>query len=48
MYLNILNVFDVKPPYDPGAAYGITLYNPAWHEAGMVGRWFRAGVNVRF
>ncbi len=48
LYANVLNVFDRKPPYDPGAAYGITNYNPAYAEAGIIGRFVRVGVRVDF
>ena len=46
IYANALNVFDRKPPYDPGAAYGITSYNPAFHDAGILGRYFRIGAKL--
>jgi iron complex outermembrane receptor protein len=46
IYGNVLNVFDRKPPYDPGSAYGITSYNPAFHDAGILGRYFRIGAKV--
>ena len=45
--LNVLNVFNVKPPFDPNT-YGGNNYNPAWAEAGIVGRYFRVGVNAKF
>jgi len=45
--LNVLNVFNVKPPFDPNT-YGGNNYNPAWGEAGIVGRYFRVGVNAKF
>ena len=48
VYINVLNVFDVKAPYDPGAAYGIYNYNPSFHEAGIIGRYFRVGAKVNF
>lgn len=45
VYANILNLFNVKPPYDP-TTYGGYLYNPAWANSGIIGRWFRVGVKV--
>jgi len=48
MYLNVLNVFNVKPPYDPNAAYGAPNYNPAWAQAGIKGRYFRIGARADF
>ncbi len=46
-YLNVLNVFDVSPPYDP-STYGGYNYNPAWANQGIIGRYFRAGARVNF
>jgi len=45
--LNIINLLNVKPPFDPNT-YGGNNYNPAWSEAGIVGRFFRVGVNAKF
>lgn len=46
-YVNVLNLFDVSPPFDPNT-YGGNNYNPAWANAGIVGRYFRAGVDFKF
>ena len=46
LYANVLNVFDRKAPFDPGAAYGLFGYNPAYHESGIVGRYFRIGAKL--
>ena len=46
VYLNILNAFDIDPNFDPSAAYSIFQYNPAWGQAGIVGRTFRVGVKL--
>lgn len=46
-YLNVLNLFDVSPPFDPNT-YGGNNYNPAWANSGIVGRYFRAGIDVKF
>ena len=45
--LTVINVLNVKPPFDPNT-YGGNNYNPAWAEAGIVGRYFRVGVNAKF
>ena len=46
-YINVINIFDTKPPYDP-ASYSANNYNPAYAQAGIVGRYFRAGAHVKF
>lgn len=46
-YVNVLNVFDRLPPYDP-VTYGAYLYNPVQGGDGIYGRMFRAGAKVRF
>jgi iron complex outermembrane receptor protein len=47
----ILNVFNRAPPIDVGT-YGnastLTAYNPAFHQAGAVGRFFSVGAKYRF
>jgi iron complex outermembrane receptor protein len=48
LYVNILNLFDVKPPYDPSAGYSLYQFNPAWAGAGFIGRYFRVGAKVDF
>jgi iron complex outermembrane receptor protein len=48
LYANVLNVFDIKPPIDPSAAYGIFQFNPAWAGANILGRYFRVGARVDF
>lgn len=48
LYANVLNVFDIKPKYDPSAAYSIFQYNPAWGQANAIGRYFRIGAKVDF
>ena len=45
--LNVINLLNVKPPFDPNT-YGGNNYNPAWSEAGIVGRFFRVGVAAKF
>lgn len=46
-YMNVINAFDVKPPFDP-ADYAANNYNPTWSYGGIIGRFFRAGVKVNF
>jgi iron complex outermembrane receptor protein len=45
-YMNVGNLLDVKPPYDP-TTYGGSNYNPAWASAGILGRTFTFGAKVR-
>jgi iron complex outermembrane receptor protein len=46
-YVNVVNAFDTKAPFDPNT-YGGNNYNPAWSSAGVIGRLFRAGATVKF
>jgi len=48
VYGNVLNVFGIKAPFDPSAAYSIFNYNPTWAQANVVGRYFRIGAKVDF
>jgi iron complex outermembrane receptor protein len=48
LYGNVLNVFDIKPPFDPNAAYGLYNFNPAWAGSNFIGRYFRIGAKVDF
>jgi iron complex outermembrane receptor protein len=45
-YIDVKNLLNSKPIYDPSAAYGITQFNPAWGDSNFVGRFFRVGVKV--
>ena len=47
LYANILNLFDRRAPFDAGATYGIGV-NAAFHDAGILGRYFRLGAKVDF
>jgi iron complex outermembrane receptor protein len=47
LYGNVGNVFNAKAPYDP-STYGGSNYNPAWANAGIIGRTFRVGAKVDF
>ena len=46
VYLDVLNVLDIGPNFDPSAAYGIFGFNPAWGGPNALGRYFRVGVKV--
>lgn len=46
LYVNVLNLLDVKAPYDPSAGYSLYQFNPAWAGQGFIGRYFRMGVKV--
>ena len=48
MYINVLNVLDIAPRFDPSAAYSIFQYNPAWGQPNIVGRSFRVGVKLDY
>ena len=45
VYGAIRNLFDRLPPYDP-QTYGAVNYNPTYHLAGAVGRFFTLGARV--
>jgi iron complex outermembrane receptor protein len=47
MFANIYNIADAKAPFDPNT-YGGVNYNPAWSNAGIIGRYFKVGVNFGF
>jgi len=44
VYADVLNVFDIKPEFDPSAAYALFGFNPAWGGPNIMGRYFRVGV----
>ncbi len=46
-YVNVINLLDAEAPLNP-ANYAATNYNPTWSQAGIVGRFFRAGANFKF
>jgi iron complex outermembrane receptor protein len=48
IYVNALNVLNIKPPFDPNAAYGGLGYNPAWAGPNMTGRFVRVGAKIDF
>jgi iron complex outermembrane receptor protein len=43
LYGEVLNVFDIGPPFDPSAAYSLFWFNPAWAGPNAMGRYFRFG-----
>jgi iron complex outermembrane receptor protein len=46
-YVNVLNVLDEKPAFDPNT-YGGVNYNPAWGQSNIMGRYVRVGVRTSF
>jgi iron complex outermembrane receptor protein len=46
--LDVLNVFGIKAPFDPNAAYGIFGFNPSWAGPNILGRYFRLGAKLDF
>jgi iron complex outermembrane receptor protein len=47
VYLNVINLTDRLPPYDP-VTYGANNYNPVQGGEGIVGRNFRLGLKAKF
>jgi iron complex outermembrane receptor protein len=45
---DFLNAFDIKPEFDPAAAYGVYGFNIAWGGPNIMGRFFRLGVKLDF
>ncbi len=48
LYANILNVLDIKAPFDHSAAYGLFNFNPSWAGPNILGRYFKVGARVDF
>ena len=51
VYLDALNVLNIKAPFDAAAAYGRVLYpnyNPAFANQNAIGRFIRVGVKADF
>ena len=48
VYLDVLNVFDIEPEFEPSAAYGLFRFNPAWAGPNIMGRYFRLGAKIDF
>jgi iron complex outermembrane recepter protein len=47
VFTDVYNVGNAKAPFDPNT-YGGVGYNPAWSQAGVIGRSFRIGANFGF
>ncbi len=47
LFADVYNVANAKAPFDPNT-YGGVNYNPAWSQAGIVGRYFKVGANFGF
>ena len=47
VYGSVMNVLDRKPPFDP-INYAAVNYNPTYGQAGIVGRFFKLGVKLKF
>ena len=45
--LSIENLLDRSPPINPADYAGVN-YNPTYHQAGIIGRFFKVGVGYRF
>ena len=48
LYLNVINLFDNLPPFDPVATYSIQPYNQVQGGTGILGRTFKVGVKAAF
>jgi iron complex outermembrane receptor protein len=49
LYLDVQNLLNNKPPYDPAAQYGLTGgFNSAWGTTNVIGRFFRVGVKIDY
>jgi iron complex outermembrane receptor protein len=47
-YVDVKNLLDTKPTFDPNSAYGLYNFNPAWSDSLFIGRFFRVGARVDF
>jgi len=49
LYLDVQNLLNNRPPYDPAAQYGLTGgFNSAWGTTNAIGRYFRIGVKIDY
>ncbi len=48
LFVDVLNVLDTEPEFDPLAAYSLYGFNPAWAGLNIMGRYFRLSVKVDF
>jgi iron complex outermembrane receptor protein len=46
--LSAMNFLNIKPVFDPSAAYHLMQFNPSWGYANAMGRSFRADVRINF
>ena len=47
VYADVLNVFDKGPMFNP-ANYAAVNWNPTYSQSGIVGRYFRVGVRLKY
>ena len=47
-FVNVGNVFDARAPIAPASYSSSPNYLASWHSAGLIGRSFRAGANIKF
>ena len=45
-HVNVYNLLDVGPALSP-ASYSAINYVPTWSYQGIIGRSFRAGINIK-
>lgn len=48
IYMDVKNLLDSGPVYDPAAGYGLYQFNPAWDDSNFIGRYFRVGAKIDF
>lgn len=48
LYMDVKNLLDTKPTYDPNGGYGLYQFQPAWSDSLFIGRFFRVGAKVDF
>lgn len=48
IYMDVKNLLNSGPVYDPGAGYGLYQFNPAWDDSNFIGRYFRVGAKIDF
>ena len=48
LYIDVKNLLNSGPVYDPAAGYGLYQFNPAWGDSNFIGRYFRVGAKLDF
>lgn len=48
LYMDVKNLLNSGPVYDPAAGYGLYQFNPAWGDSNFMGRYFRVGAKLDF